>query len=145
MLVAKVHQLAGRIFARRLKDHGLDALNPAQGRILFVLWRDSPLSMGVLARRTALGKSTLTSMLDRLEAEGYVERLPAPGDRRGVLVRRTMKDEAFRQAFLAVSDEMTGLFYAGLGEAEIDAFEALLSRILANLERAEGGKAGGAP
>lgn len=136
-LIAKIHQLAGRLFSRRLKSHGLQAINPAQGRILFALWQQAPLTISDLARRTALGKSTLTAMLDRLEADGLVARAPSPEDRRETLILRTMKDEAFRESFLAVSEEMTHLFYDGFGAEEIDLFERLLARILANLESAE--------
>lgn len=136
-LLSQVHHLSGRTFARLLKRHGLDELNLAQGRILFVLWQHDGLPFAELAKRTSLGKSTLTAMLDRLEGEGYVERRPSPTDRRTVLIFRTLKDESFRQAFLAVSAEMTELWYAGLGEAERDQFEATLARILGNLKAAE--------
>ncbi|HTH16499.1 MAG TPA: MarR family transcriptional regulator [Magnetospirillum sp.] len=139
-LLSQVHHLSGRTFARLLKTHGMDEINPAQGRILFVLWQSDEIPITELARRTSLGKSTLTAMLDRLVADGYVERVPSPTDRRTVLIRRTRKDEGFRQAFLAVSAEMTELWYAGLSEAERDQFELLLGRILANLKALEDGQ-----
>lgn len=139
LLLAKVHHLAGRVFARLLKRRGLDEINPAQGRILYVLWQADPLPLHELARRTGLAKPTLSAMLDRLAAAGHVERRPDPGDRRGVLIHRTAMDEAFRQAFLAVSDEMNALWYEGFAEAERDAFEGFLARILANLEKEGGG------
>lgn len=134
MLLSKVHLLSGRVFARLLKARGLAQLNPAQGRILFVLWQTGDLPMHDLARRTSLGKSTLSTMLDRLVAAGYVERVAAPGDRRTVLARLTDKDQAFRAAFVEVSEEMNALWYRGFAPPERDAFEASLSRILTNLE-----------
>ena len=137
-LLAKVHQASGRVFSSLLKDHQLHEINPAQGRILFALWEADEIPMHELARRTSLGKSTLSAMLDRLEHDGYVERVPAPGDRRTVLVRRTRKDEAFRQSFLAVSAQMTELWYRGFSEDERDRFESSLARILANLEAEDG-------
>lgn len=137
MLLAKVHHAAGRLFATLLRRRGIDEINPAQGRILFVLWQEEPLAMMELARRTSLGKSTLSAMVDRLERQGLLERVPGP-DRRSVMVRRTRRDEDFRRAFLAVSQEMTELWYAGFTEAERDRFEADLARILANVMAAEG-------
>lgn len=50
-----------------------------------------------------MGKSTLTSMLDRLEASGYVRRVPSPEDRRVVLIERTEKDWAFQQLYVQIS------------------------------------------
>lgn len=137
-LLSKVHRTSGRLLGRMLKEHDLDQINPAQGRILFVLWQDDDLPTTELARRTGLGKSTMTSMLDRLEAAGYVERVSRPGDRRTIHVRRTLKDEAFRQAFLEVSEQMTAIWYKGFSEEERDQFDAFLARILANLEAEEG-------
>jgi MarR family transcriptional regulator, organic hydroperoxide resistance regulator len=133
-LIAKIHQAAGRIFARKLKAHGLKEINPAQGRILFALWQEAPLTITQLAKRTSLGKSTLTTMLDRLEEAGLLRRTPSPTDRRETLIERTLADERFRAAFLAVSAEMTALFYQGFTEAEIERFEADLARILTTLE-----------
>jgi len=135
-LISKVHRLAGRVFARMLKDHGIE-INPAQGRILFVLWQEDGIPIRDLARRTALGKSTLTTMLDRLEAAGRVVRERAEADRRVILVKRTEKDRAAQAAYERVSASMTKLFYRGLAQEEVDRFERTLKRILANLTAAE--------
>lgn len=135
-LIAKVHQTAGRIFARMLRDRGLD-INPAQGRILFVLWQEGPLSIHEIARRVSLGKSTLTNAIDRLEALGQVVRVRSEEDRRTVSVELTAKNRDMRQLYDDVSQEMTKLFYAGMASAEITQFERWLDRILDNLTRSE--------
>ena len=38
-LIAKIHHLAGRIFAKKLQEHQIE-INPAQGRIMFILWEN---------------------------------------------------------------------------------------------------------
>jgi DNA-binding MarR family transcriptional regulator len=136
-LLSKVHRLSGRVFARLLKNHGLQEINPAQGRILFVLWDADEIPIHELARRTSLGKSTISTMLDRLVIDGFVARRTDPDNRRTVLVRSTVKDEAIRRTFVAVSEEMTKLWYRGLSEGSRDQFEAVLAHILDNLESAE--------
>ena len=132
-LIAKIHQLSGRIFTRKLKEHRIDEINPAQGRILFVLWQNDGISINELAKKTSLGKSTLTSMLDRLEESGYVIRIPSREDRRKILIQRTEKDKNLQDLYNQVSQEMTNLFYEGFSENEIDKFEQYLKRILHNL------------
>jgi DNA-binding MarR family transcriptional regulator len=134
-LVSKIHQAGGRVFARILRRHAV-ALNPAQGRIMFVLWREGPMPISDLARRTSLGKSTLTSMLDRLEASGHLRRVRSATDRRVIRVEATAGDAAAQDVFAAASREMVAVFYAGFAEHEIDRFEADLARILDNLGRA---------
>lgn len=47
------------------------------------------LSPGTLVQQTLVTSGTMTNRIDRLAARGLVERRPAPGDRRGVLVRLT--------------------------------------------------------
>lgn len=135
-LVAKVHRTAGRIFARMLRERGLE-INPAQGRILFVLWQEGPLAIHELARRVSLGKSTLTSAIDRLEDKGQVRRVPSAEDRRSATVELTPKNRGMRRLYEEVSREMTALFYAGFTGGEATEFERLLERILGNLERFE--------
>jgi MarR family transcriptional regulator, organic hydroperoxide resistance regulator len=136
-LMAKAQQIAGRVFNRLLKDAGGGDINSAQGRILFALWRGGGMSITALARETALEPSTLTSMLDRLEAAGFLRRAASPEDRRSYLVECSAEGRALEAKYAAVSRRMTELFYGGLGASDIAAFEATLSRIVDNLEAAE--------
>lgn len=133
MLVAKIHQVAGRVFSKKLKEYGISEINPAQGRILFVLWETDGIPIRTLSEKTMLEKSTLTSMLDRLEETGYITREPSKADRREILIWRTEKDKAFQKLYLEVSEEMTELFYGELTEKERDQLDATLERVLENL------------
>jgi DNA-binding MarR family transcriptional regulator len=136
-LIARIHQAAGRRFFKKLKECNLQEINPAQGRILFVLWEKDGIPIQVLARKTSLGKSTLTSMLDRLEESGHIRRVPSQEDRRTIIITLTEKDKKLRNAYNKVSNEMTALFYRGLSVKEVDVFERNLEHILDNLEKAE--------
>ena len=142
-LLAKIHQLGGRIFARLLKEHGVDQINPAQGRIMFVLWQEDGIPINDLAARTKLGKSTLTSMLDRLEKIGLVTRVPSKDDRRKILIRRSQKDKDLENLYVQVSEEMTRIWYRRFTDARIKRFEADLQQILDNLTDYERGASHG--
>ena len=135
-LMAKIRQVGERVFLRRLKGSGIE-INPAQGRIMFALWQQDRVSIQGLARKTQLGKSTLTSMLDRLEAMGYVQRRRSGHDRRKIMIHRTEKDRALEKQYTALSEQMTEVWYQGFGEAEIEQFEVYLKRILDNLVECE--------
>ncbi|MBI3794804.1 MAG: MarR family transcriptional regulator [Nitrospinae bacterium] len=137
-LVSKIHQSAKRIFSKKLRDEGLGEINSAQGRILFVLWKKDGIPISELAQKTALEKSTLTAMLDRLEQKGLLARVRRPGDRRKILVARTPANERLEKKFKGVSEKMTSLFYNGFSDGERDQFERFLRRVFANL----GGKTG---
>lgn len=136
-LIAQIFQIAGRIFTRKLKEHQLDYITPAQGRILFALWRDDNISIYELAKRTSLSKSTLTAMLNRLEQSSHVVRVPSGADRRKIMIRLTEKDRILQNIYVKISNEMAALSYGGMKEEEIDAFEEVLRRIFLNLKIAE--------
>ena len=135
-LIAKIHQLSGRIFTKLLKKHQIE-INPAQGRIMFVLWRDDNIPIQELAKKTSLSKTTLTSMLDRLEIMGYITRVPSNEDRRKICIKLTEKDKSLHEKYRQVSLEMTELFYQGLSNDEIDLFEKQLEKTYKNLIVAE--------
>lgn len=137
-LMAKIRQVGERLFLRRLKGAGIE-INPAQGRIMFALWQKDGVSIQELVKKTQLGKSTLTSMLDRLEAMGYVRRQRSHQDRRQILIYRTEKDRATEKQYVQLSEQMTEIWYQGFTEAEADRFEAYLQRILDNLTEHEQG------
>ena len=131
-LISKIHQMTGRIFNRLLREHGIE-FNSAQGRILFVLWERDGIPIRELSEKTRLSKSTLTSMLDRLEGAGHISRESSGEDRRVVLVKLTEENRRQKRLYREVSEEMTGLFYEGFAWEEIAEFEGYLRRILDNL------------
>jgi DNA-binding MarR family transcriptional regulator len=130
-LMAKIRQVGERIFYRKLKESGIE-INPGQGRIMFALWQNDGISIQELARKTQLGKSTLTSMLDRLEAMGYIRRQRSEQDRRKIFIFRTPKDRMMERQYVELSEDMTELWYRGFSPEEIETFEASLQRILDN-------------
>ena len=125
------------MFEEVLAQHGIDQFNGAQGRILHILWNEDDIPISELARLTGLAKTTLTSMLDRLEQSGHVRRIFDTRDRRRINIKLTDTAIAMREQYDQVSEVMNDLFYEGFTEAEVQVFEQYLQRILTNLTRRE--------
>ncbi len=136
-LISKLKQVQGRIFERLLNEAGILEFNGAQGRILYVLWQEDRLPIVDLSKRTGLAKTTLTGMLDRMESQGYVVRVPGISDRRQLLVALTVKSRGLQDAYSRVSEQMNALFYRGFTREDIQLFEGTLKRILNNLSESE--------
>lgn len=136
-LVSKVNQVSGRVFDKLLREYEITDLNSAQGRILFALWQRGSQPISALAKQTALSKTTLTSMLERLEQAGHILREVNEADKRETIVSLTEKSLALRERYNAVSLEMLSLYYSGMPEEEITRFEASLRHILKNLTEYE--------
>ena len=92
------------------------------------------LSPGTLVAQTLVTSGTMTNRIDRLAERGLVERLPAPGDRRGVLVRLAPEGrdrvDAAMEDLLRVERELLG----GLSPDDHRALADLLRLVVAPFE-----------
>jgi len=136
-LMSQIGRLSSRLWERLLKEYDVDAFNGAQGKILYVLWEHEKLTITDIARLTSLAKTTLTSMLDRMEEAGLVERVPDKENRRQIFIIITEKARGYREKYNQISDDMNNIFYKGFTEKEIADFENQLRRILKNFESEE--------
>jgi len=132
-LISKVKQIQGRVFEKLLSEYGIDQFNGAQGRILFVLWDNDNIPISELSSKTGLAKTTLTGMLDRLEALGSLQRIYDATDRRRINIRLTDKSRGMKAQYDEVSARMNEIFYKGFADDEIIEFEQKLAKILINL------------
>ena len=139
-LAGKIRQVGNRIFQRLLAEHGIDRFNGPQGRILFVLWEVDDIPISELSAKTGLAKTTLTSMLDRMESDNLVRRAADVSDRRKINIKLTDDVRQLRTAYDNVSQRMNEIYYDGFTDDEIIAHEKYLLRILTNLERKESEK-----
>jgi DNA-binding MarR family transcriptional regulator len=103
-ILSRVTRLARHLdLARRqaFADHELEA---GEFDVLATLRREGPpytLSPGRLVASTLVSSGTMTNRIDRLAAQGLVQRLPDPNDRRGVQVTLTREGRERVDAALA--------------------------------------------
>ncbi len=91
-VLSRVTRLARHLDRARRGAFADSALEPWEFDVLSALRRAGApyeLSPGRLVRETLVTSGTMTNRVDRLESRELVERLPDPGDRRGVRVRLT--------------------------------------------------------
>jgi DNA-binding MarR family transcriptional regulator len=81
-----------------LADEGLSLAK--LGALRHLALAEAPLTLTQLAERHCCGRSNVTALIDRLEADGYVERTVDPNDRRTV---RAALTEAGRTAYARAS------------------------------------------
>ena len=89
-LVPPIHRATHRIglYLADLRD---DGLSQGEGHILALLATSSPATIAELHRGLAHKRSTLTSILDRLTARGFVTREVGATDRRTFVITPTTK------------------------------------------------------
>jgi len=85
---AKTYQLSSRFLS-----HKVSALNltSVQAMILGFLDMEDQITSSELGKRAELDSATLTGILDRLEAAGFIERKGNPDDRRSIHIYLSQK------------------------------------------------------
>jgi DNA-binding MarR family transcriptional regulator len=132
-VLSRVTRLARHLdLARRtaFAQHGLETW---EFDVLSALRRAGPpyeLSPGRLIRETMVTSGTMTNRVDRLAAQGLVERLPDPEDRRGVLVRLTASGRSRVDAALEGLLSQERLLLAGLSARDQTTLAALLRTVV---------------
>ena len=132
-VLSRVSRLARRLDRARgtaFAEHRLDGW---EFDVLSALRRAGTpyeLSPGQLVSETLVTSGTMTNRVDRLAARGFVERQPAPNDRRGVIVRLTPAGMTVVDAALADLIAHEQALLGDLGPDERADLSALLRRLL---------------
>lgn len=123
-----------RKVAELFVDEGLQDVTPPQANVLMVLFQERrPLRARTLARSMGLAEVTVGRFVKALEAQGWVDRAPDPEDSRAMLVRPTRKAYRALPRFIAVSNALLDLAFAGFTPTDIRRIAKTSSRLLDNL------------
>ena len=122
------------MFEHILSERNIDAFNGAQGSLLYILWQEDGIPIRELSRRSGLAVTSLTGMLDRMEAAGLIYRDRGDKDRRKILIFLTDNARSLEKGYNEVTEEIENIYYKGFSEEEIDQCEKYLQRIFHNVE-----------
>ncbi|MBQ1379806.1 MAG: MarR family transcriptional regulator [Erysipelotrichaceae bacterium] len=117
-----------------LKKENISEFNGAQGTILFVLSNEGEMSIKDIGKATGLAKTSLTSMLERMEKKGLIVKRPSEEDKRSTIVALSEGTESYREVIEKVSLKIGEEYYRGIKPKEAERFEATLKKILDNLK-----------
>ena len=129
-LIPGIHRATHRIglYLAQLRHYGL---SQGEAHILALLAHASPLTVGELHKGLAHKRSTLTSIVDRLVARGFVTRETGRTDRRTFVIELTGSGNKVARGVHRHLLDLEGAVTAGFSRGELDAF----SRVLAAVER----------
>jgi MarR family transcriptional regulator, transcriptional regulator for hemolysin len=113
-------------------------VNLAQAKALVRLEKNEGVSQARLAELAEVDPMTMVRILDRMEAEGLLERRPDPADRRARCLYLTAKAKPILHEIWRLSDEIRAEIFAGVGKAEREQFMAVLERLYHNISQLEG-------
>jgi DNA-binding MarR family transcriptional regulator len=130
--VMRVQQILLSAVDGALRPHGLTFAR-YEALVLLTFSRVGRLPMRVMGERLQLHPTSVTNIVDRLQADGLVRRIPHPTDRRATLVEITQAGSALLEdATKSVTEIDFGL--SGLSAEQ----EKQLTELLAKVRRAAG-------
>ena len=131
-LIMAEHSMFQKELLAKLRDTGLTIGQP---KVLDYLKDHDGTSQKDIARGCHIEPGTLTTLLNRMEEAGLVERRMMNGNRRSLYVFLTDKGKEQLELVTAAFSEMEAEAFRGLSETERKTFMDLFLRIYANTSR----------
>lgn len=119
-------------FERALEAANLD-ITTGEARALAMVRRLGPVRQADLASYLNIEPMTMVGYLDRLEADGLIERVVHPSDRRSKLVRLTSKAKPLLRRIRKVLDDARSEATCHFDAAELHALQGYLQRLCHDL------------
>jgi DNA-binding MarR family transcriptional regulator len=114
------------------------SLNLAQAKTLTRLEKNQGVSQARLAELAEVDAMAMVRILDRMEADGLLERRPDPADRRARCLYLTAKAKPILGEIWRLSEETREELFAGVGKADREVFMSVLEHIHDTLSTLEG-------
>jgi DNA-binding MarR family transcriptional regulator len=108
----------------------------ARCAVLIQLAQHEGINQAALAQILDIRSITLVRLLDRLEAAGFIARMPDPDDRRAHVLALTAKALPIIECIYHLRRKTYDDLQLGISEAEANQLRALLCRIRSNLTAA---------
>lgn len=127
-LLGQAWHLVSTQFHAVVEEHGLSVL---EWRVLSTLASHGAMSISALAQVTVSKQPTVTRLLLRLEAQGYVERSTSLDDRRFTLVRVTRAGRRLVTGLIALAEKHEVEILSPFEDEKISALKEVLRELIA--------------
>ncbi|MBR9979373.1 MAG: winged helix-turn-helix transcriptional regulator [Bacteroidetes bacterium] len=95
--LARAYAVMNKVAGKNIRQHGLTL---PQFGVLECLYHIGPMPIGDLSRKLLVSGGNMTCVVDNLEKEGLVRRVPYPEDARSVIVESTVEgDKLIKRIF----------------------------------------------
>ncbi len=132
--------MASIAIARRLQKNfrqaGLE-ISVEQWSVLYHLWKEDGLSQQELCVRSFRDKPSITRLLDNMEKQGLVKRMPSPTDRRINLVMLTDISRQLKDSTTELANTTMNEGLDGVTTDEIETVKKVLQQVYDNLTGTE--------
>jgi len=119
---------------RLLRENGHPDISVAYFAVLQALWENDRMSITDLGEKAQLEKSTMTSLIDRMEGAGLVRREDHPTDRRAYQICLTTRGKELEQNLDEVVSRVYKHLTRGIAEEDLQKSIKVCKRLIQNAE-----------
>ena len=134
-LIRRIREQANKLIVRELRQRGVEGIVPSHGEIMVHLFAAEECTMQNLAKQINRTKPTVTVLIEKLVACGYVVKEKSAEDNRVTLIKLSAKGWELKPIFEVISAKMNAVVYQGLCEEEAEMLEKVLTQINGNLDK----------
>jgi DNA-binding MarR family transcriptional regulator len=136
-------ELLLRVICSLIRLHGREVLSrhhlsPPQFEIMTAIYFEGEISQNEMPKRLHLAKSTISSLLDRLEKQGMISKKKIPSDKRIAVIRLTFKGANVIEQVIEKRREILKALTSQLSEKQRKEFNEIIARFAYLLEAEEG-------
>ncbi|MCF8334733.1 MAG: MarR family transcriptional regulator [Bacteroidales bacterium] len=125
-----------KALANALDSEGFN-ITPEQFNILVSLWAKDGQCQYELATCQGKDRASITRLIDSMEKENLLVRIPSENDRRIKLVYLTNKAKDLKPALTEVATKATTLATEGISQTELVSSKDVIKQIIQNLNKNE--------
>ena len=130
--IARIKESANALIEAELRKRSIEGIVPAHGVVLvFLFQQKKPVPIKAVVEKARRVKSTVTVMINNLERQGYVQKLPCETDSRVTYVELTPKGRKLKKDFEEISTILREKIYGSMVKRN----RVLLIKLLTEIEQ----------
>lgn len=130
--ISKIKYVSNNLIVKELEKRGHSGLAPSHGDILSALIFHGEMTKTEISNKINKERSTVTTLIKKLEKEGYLSSRINEEDSRSAIVYLTPKGKIMKKDFIEISEMLYEIQYSGMSEEQIESFKKGLELVYKN-------------
>jgi DNA-binding MarR family transcriptional regulator len=131
-LIGRIKELASITIVSEMERLGMEGIVTSHGDIIATLMEYEALTMTEIAEKIHRDRSTVTTLVKKLNAIGVTETKKNEQDQRSNLVFLTTKGKELKEGFKEISEKLYDIQFKGVSDEEKEIFRHVLMKMYKN-------------
>lgn len=134
-LISRIREASNFFIVSQLEKLGMKGIVPSHGDIIVTLIKYGELTMTEIADKINKDRSTVTTLVKKLNKIGFTATKKNKGDQRSNFVFLTPKGKELEEGFNHISEKIYEVQFKGITEEEKEIFRNVLIKIYDNFKQ----------